>query len=307
MKMLDPKKYGFKKILFGYLLIIVLTLIVVLCSIITFTFTIAPRFKGMTSVFIFSIILILYVGVYIYVLIKTRKYYDRLPDKNKFKVDVSKQTLMYISILLIIFFIFLLSLRFPLQNQGVNDIPLTVKIQAFLTNDSVEFYNQTILLEANKVYNLYNISVELEEPIILNFSFNDSEQKLIFGQNCTFIDEIYEKVNITKDVKLLMIFSNNSIDGMGHFCGKGDFIIMSANSTMHGWVLAHELGHVLSAKIECWRYNLMKEYSRECYGANWITHDFIRDLQPTYLNQDQVNAIVESIKRSFPQQNLTSL
>ncbi|MBU0958732.1 MAG: hypothetical protein KKB31_02175 [Nanoarchaeota archaeon] len=76
---------------------------------------------------------------------------------------------------------------------------------------------------------------------------------------------------------------------------------MSANNSISsGWVLAHELGHVLSAKIECWKYNLMKEYSRECYnGANWFVHDYIRDLQPDYLRQDQVNAIVESIQNRF--------
>jgi len=298
--MLDHKKYGYKKFLLGYLIVIILTLIVSICSILTFTGVIAPRFKGMASVLIFSIIPLLYGSVYIFVLIKTRKYYDKIPEKEKYKIDVSKQTLMYISILLIIFFIFLISLRFPLESRGVNNLPLTVKIQPFLTNDSVSLYNQTALVESNKIYNKYNITVEIEGPIFLKFSFNDSDQKLIFGQNCTFIDEIYEIVNTTNSVKLLMIYSNNSIDGMGHFCGKGDFIIMSSNSTMPGWVLSHELGHVLSAKIECWRYNLMKEYSRVCYnGANWFVHDYIRDLKPDFLTQEQVDAVVNSVQERF--------
>ena len=90
--------------------------------------------------------------------------------------------------------------------------------------------------------------------------------------------------NLANHLKLILINFNGSTSGMGNFCGKGDLIIMSTNSSMQGWVLAHETGHILSAKIECWRYNLTKEYSRECYAANWMTHDFIRDLKPDFLN-----------------------
>ena len=80
--MLDHKKYGYKKFLLGYLIVIILTLIVSICSILTFTGVIAPRFKGMASVLIFSIIPLLYGSVYIFVLIKTRKYYDKIPEKG---------------------------------------------------------------------------------------------------------------------------------------------------------------------------------------------------------------------------------
>lgn len=300
--MLDYKKYGLRKFLIGYLFIIVLTLIVSICSIITFTGVIAPRFKGMISVFIFSIIPLLYLGVYLFVVIKSRKVYNKIPEKEKFKFDVSKQTLMYISIMLVLFFLFLISLRFPFEKQGINNLPLSLTIQPYLANDTLELYNETALYGANDIYKKYNITLDIKDPIKLNFSFNDSDKQFIFTQNCTYIDSLYNLVNSSnEEVKLIMINSNNSIDGMAHFCGKGDLVIMSANNTIYpGWVLAHELGHVLSADISCWKYNLMKEYSRVCYnGANWFVHDYIRDLKPGYLRQDQVDSIVASIQNRF--------
>lgn len=300
--MLDYKKYGLRKFLIGYILIILLTLIVSICSVITFTGVIAPRFKGMLSVIIFSIIPLLYLGVYLFVIFKSQKVYDKIPEKEKFKFDVSKQTLMYISIMLVLFFLFLISLRFPFEKQGVNNIPLSLTIQPYLANDTLELYNETALYGANDIYREYNITLNIKNPIELNFRFNDSDKQFIFTQNCTYIGSLYNIVNNSnKEVKLIIVNSNNSIEGMAHFCEKGDLIIMSANNTMYsGWVLAHELGHVLSAKISCWKYNLMKEYSRVCYnGANWFVHDYIRDLKPDYLKQDQVNAIVESIQTRF--------
>ena len=290
------------KFLIGYILIIILTLIVSICSIITFTGVIAPRFKGMLSVFIFSIIPLLYLGAYLFVIFKSRKVYDKIPEKEKFKFDVSKQTLMYISIMLVLFFLFLISLRFPFGKPGVNEVPLSLIIQPYLANDAVDLYNETALYGADDIYKKYNITLNIKNSIPLNFSFNDSDKELIFMQNCTYIDSLYDIIeNGDKEVKLIIINSNNSVDGMGHFCNKSDLIIMSSNTSISlGWVLAHELGHVLSVKIECWKYNLMKEYSRECYnGANWFVYDYIRDLQPDYLRQDQVNAIVESIQNRF--------
>lgn len=78
--MLDYKKYGLRKFLIEYILIILLTLIVSICSVITFTGVIAPRFKGMLSVFIFSIIPLLYLGAYFFVIFKSRKVYDKIPE-----------------------------------------------------------------------------------------------------------------------------------------------------------------------------------------------------------------------------------
>jgi hypothetical protein len=299
--MLGYKKYGFNKFIFGYIIIMIFTLLAVLCSIITFTFTIAPRFKGMASLFIFSIIPIIYLCIYIYAIANTKKANSNLMEGDKFIFDISKQSLMYTSILLIIFFLFLISLRLPFQKQGINDIPLSINVQPYLANDTLELYNETALFKVNNIYRNYNLTININPQIDLNFSFNSSEKTLIFEQNCTYIDELYKQVNNSdKNVKLIIINSNSSTEGMGNFCGKSDLIIMSANSEMQGWVLAHELGHILSAKKECWKYNLMKEYSKECYnGANWFVHDYIRDLRPNYLNQEQVNAILESVMNRF--------
>jgi len=238
---------------------------------------------------------------FILALSKSKKVYDKLPEKNRFILDVSQQILMYISIILVVFFIFLLSLRFPFEKQGTNSLPLSVNIQPYLTNESLALYNETALYESNYIYTKYNLTIQIKKPSYLNFSFNDSDKKLIFEQNCGFVDELYAKINGNdREVKLIIVNSNNSIDGMAHFCGKGDLIIMSDNSSMPDWVLAHELGHVLSAEVKCWKYNLMKEYSRVCYnGANWFVHDYIRDLKPDFLTQEQVNSIVKSIKERF--------
>lgn len=300
--MLDYKKHGFKKFILGYIIIIVLTIIVSICSVIIFIGVIAPRFKGMTSVFIFSIIPLLYGGVYVFILFKSRKIYDKIPEKDKFKFDLSKQILMYISIMLILFFLFLISLRIPFEKQGINDVPLSLIIQPYLANDTLNIYDENVLYGVNNIYEKYNISIQINNPINLNFSFNNSDKKLIFTQDCIYINSLYNLINNSgKEVKLIMINSNNSIDGMAHFCGKGDLIIMSINNSISPeWVLAHELGHVLSARMECWKYNLMKEYSRACYnGANWFVHDYIRDLKPSYLKQEQVDAIVQSVRTRF--------
>lgn len=299
--MIDHKKYGFRKAIIGYLITIIFTLVVVLASIITFTFTLAPKFKGLLSAFIFLIIPLAYFLVYLYANNKIKRAYNVVDKNIQFRFDLTKQILLYVIIMLTLFFIFLVSLYLPLEKRGVNDSPLNITIQPYLIKETFNSYNESQLLQANKIYLRYNITLYIKEPIKLNRELNESEKTLIFMQNCSFIDYLYNLTNQSgnKSIKLILINSNGSIDGMGNFCGKGDLIIMSVGTTMPGWVLSHELGHILSARIECWRFNLMKELSKECYRANWITHDFIRDLQPDFLNQNQVNSIVNSIKTQF--------
>jgi hypothetical protein len=300
--MLDYKKYGIGKILMGYLIIIILTLVVSLASIFMFAFTLAPKLKGFLSVSVFLIIPLLYILVAIYVFRKVKRFYN-LVDKNiQFRLDLCKQTLVYIIIMLLGFFIFLLFLYFPLEKRGTNEIPLNLTIQPYTFNESLVFYNEINLSRAKKIYSGYNITLNFNSSINLQKNLNQTDKELIFSQNCTAIEKLYDLTNYqnTKTVKLIFIDYNGSIDGMAHFCGKGDLIVMSTNSTIApGWVLAHELGHVLSAEKKCWKFNLMKEYSRECFGANWITHDFIRDFRPDFLNQKQVNALVTSIRTRF--------
>ena len=96
--------------------------------------------------------------------------------------------------MLVAFFVILVSLRFPFEKQGVNDIPLYLNVQPYLTNDTLDLYNETALLESNKIYKNYNLTINILPQVNLNFSFNDSDKTLIFTQNCTYIEELYNKI-----------------------------------------------------------------------------------------------------------------
>lgn len=301
MKKAFHQKYSLGKVLLAYAIMIFFTLIVTLASIWTFTFTLAPLFKGLTSILIFLLIPLLYLGVLIYSNKKIDKFYSLVDKKHQYRLDVIKHILLYIVIMLVLFFIFLLSLYFPLEKPGLNNEPLGFNVQPYLFENQFYLYANENFSKAKEIYSTYNITFSILEPKIINQTMDENYTKLIFTQNCTIIDELFNLTNYQdeKTIKLILVEFNSSTKGMAHICGKGNLAIVTLNNSMSGWVLAHELGHVLGAEKECWRFNLMKEYSRECYGANWITHDFIRDLQPDFLNQEQIDVIVNSIKTRF--------
>lgn len=295
------QKYPPVKVLFAYGIMMFFTLIVTLASIWTFTFAIAPFFKGLTSILVFLTIPLLYLGVLVYSNKKIKQFYNSVDKKHQYKLDVIKHILLYIVIMLMLFFFFLLSLYSPLEKQGLNNEPLSFDIQPYLFENQFYLYPSENFSKAQEIYSLYNITFSILDPIKINQTLEENYTKLIFTQNCTIIEELFNLTNYQdeKTIKLILLEFNGSTKGMAHICGKGNLAIVTLNNSMSGWVLAHELGHVLGAEKECWRFNLMKEYSRECYGANWITHDFIRDLQPDFLNQEQINAVVNSIKTRF--------
>ncbi len=295
------QKYPPVKILLAYIIMMIFTLIVTLASIWTFTFAIAPFFQGLTSILVFLTIPLLYLGVLIYSTRKIKKFYNLVDKKHQYRLDVIKYILLYIVIMLMLFFIFLLSFYFPLEKQGLNNEPLSFNIQPYLFENQFYLYPNENFSKAQEIYSWYNITFSILDPIKINRTLEENYTKLIFTQNCTIIEELFNLTNYQdeKTIKLILLEFNGSTKGMAHICGKGNLAIVTLNNSMSGWVLAHELGHVLGAEKECWRFNLMKEYSRECYGANWITHDFIRDLQPDFLNQEQIDAVVNSIKTRF--------
>jgi hypothetical protein len=295
------QKYPPVKVLLAYGIMMLFTLIVTLASIWTFTFAIAPFFKGLTSILVFLTIPLLYLGVLVYSNKKIKQFYNFVDKKHQYKLDVIKHILLYIVIMLMLFFFFLLSLYFPLEKQGLNNEPLSFDIQPYLFENQFYLYSNENFSKAKEIYSTYNLTFSILEPKIINQTMNENYTKSIFTQNCTIIDELFNLTNYQdeKTIKLILVEFNSSTKGMAHICGKGNLAIVTLNNSMSGWVLAHELGHVLGAEKECWRFNLMKEYSRECYGANWITHDFIRDLQPDFLNQKQIDVIVNSIKTRF--------
>ncbi len=295
------QKYSIWQMLLAYAIIIFFTLIVTLASIWTFTFTLAPLLKGLTSAFAFLIIPLLYLGVYIYANKKIKKAYDLVDKKQQYKWDVVRQILIYIVVMLTLFFLFLLSLYFPLQKQGINNEPLCFRVQPYLFENELYLFSGENFTKAHQIYSKYNISFSILEPKELNQSSNRNFTELIFRQNCSAIEEVFNLTDYedNKTIKLILLEFNSSTKGMAHICGKGNLAIATLNNSMPGWVLAHELGHVLGAEKECWKFNLMKEYSGECFGANWVTHDFIRDLQPDFLNQKQVDVITNSIKTRF--------
>ena len=299
--MINTKKYSFRKILLAYILIILISLTVILSSLFVFAFSLANQFKGLNSVFIFLVIPFSYFLVLLYANKKIKKVYNLVNPNVQFRFDLVKQILWYVIIMLLAFFIFLISLYFPMESKGINLTPLNLTIQPYLLSNDLSHYNETNFLISNKIYSEYNITLHLNPPKELKIDINNSLIKLILQQNCSTIDYVYDNLDKeNKTIKLVFIDLNSSLEGMANICGKGDLIIMSLKpSIAPGWILSHETGHVLSAKVACWKFNLMKEYSRECFAANWITHDYIRDLQPDFLNQKQVNSMVNTIKNNF--------
>jgi len=89
MKKALHNKYPLSKVLLAYIIIIAFTLVVSLASIWTFTFTLAPRFKGLTSAFLFLIIPLLYFGVYLYANSKIKKAYPFVNEKMKKQTESS--------------------------------------------------------------------------------------------------------------------------------------------------------------------------------------------------------------------------
>jgi len=295
------QKYSILQMLLAYAIIIFFTLIVTLASIWIFTFTLAPLLKGLTSAFTFFIIPALYLVVYVYANNKIKKAYHLVDKKQQYKWDIVRQIFVYIVIMLTLFFLFLLSLYFPLQKQGINNESLSFRVQPYLFENELYLYSGENFTKARQIYSKYNISFSILEPIGFNESSNRNLTELIFRQNCSAIEEVFNLTDYqdNKTIKLILLEFNSSTKGMAHICGKGNLAIVTLNNSMPGWVLAHELGHVLGAEKECWKFNLMKEYSGECFGANWVTHDFIRDLQPDFLNQKQVDVITKSVKTRF--------
>jgi hypothetical protein len=274
------------------LLSIVLVFLILVLSIIIFIRMVVPRSKGMTPVLIFLVISL--IGVYGFGFFKFRR-------KSSPILGIFKQILLVTFIILTLFFLFLICLRLTFEKQGTNEVPLFLTIQPYLASDTLDLYNKTVLYEANDIYKKYNLSIHINNPINLNFSFNDSDKRFIRMQNCTFIDALYDLVNdIEREVKLVIVndFSNVISDGMASICNKSDLIIMSANTPISsGWILAHELGHVLSVEKEYLKYNLMKEGSDNI--VNWLVHDYLRNQKPSYLRQEQIDTIVRSVQTRF--------
>jgi len=298
--MIDYKKYGMGKAFFGYVIIMFITLVVCIASVLVFAVTISPNLKGIYSIIIFSIIPLLYGSVSFYLYRKAKPNYNKLDEKRQFIFDVCIGACFYIVIMLTLFLIFLFSLYFPLEARGINNEYLQIKIQPYLiNNEALVNYNQSEISYTNQIYSKYNITLQINQPILIEREINESYKTLILQQNCSILDELYNLTDKKKDsVKLIVInYNGTATDGMASICGNGNMVLMSANTTISsGWVLAHEMGHILNAKISCWRFNLMKEYSGECYAANWVTHNFIRDLRPDFLSQKQVDVMVKTIK-----------
>ncbi len=295
------KKYPLSKIIYAYLIIIFYTLVVSIASIWTFTFTLVPLFRGLTPVLVFLIIPLFYILAYVYINKKGGINYDRLNDSQKYRFDLVKQIIIYIIIMLLLFFVFLIYLYFPMQKQGINMGPLNLTIQPYTFENQSYLYSTENFTKTEYIYSKYNLTVSILDPIEFNRTIDENYTRLIFAQNCTSVEEVFNLTNYsdTKTIKLVLLEFNGSVKGMAHICGKGNLAIVTLNDSMSGWVLAHELGHVLGAEKECWRFNLMKEYSKECSEANWISHNFIREMQPDFLNQKQVDIIVGSTKSRF--------
>jgi hypothetical protein len=295
--MLDYKKYGIKKTLLGYLIVIFFGLVVSLLSIFLFTFSLVHYFSGLIPIFVFSSIPLAYFLVAIFIFKVSKKRYSSVDKGLQFRLDLCKTIVVYIVVLLSIFLIFLIYLAFPFAEIGTNNIPLSISIQPYSLKDTISSYSENDFSLAKEIYSEYNITLQIESIIYLNQTAGDVDK--IFSQNCTSVESIYNLTDkeSSKTVKLVLIDYKSHRGGMAHICGIDNLMIINLNgSSSAGWVLAHELGHIFGAKSECWRFNLMKEYSGYCPKSNWITHNFIKELYPNFLDQQQVDIIVNSIK-----------
>lgn len=221
--------------------------------------------------------------------------------KNKYFWIVFIQAMMIILILILLLFVLLLTFSIPLQKRGINNEPLTFIVQPYLLGNELNLYLNENFSKANAIYSKYNFTFTILNPITLNITLDENEREKILYQNCTLIDRLYNLTNYENEkiIKIIFLKFNKTDNGMGYICNKSNLAIISLNNSKSGWVLAHELGHILGAGKKCWKFNLMKEYSKECSSINSFTHNFIRNLQPDLLYQEQVNTMVNSIKERF--------
>ena len=136
--------------------------------------------------------------------------------------------------MLMLFFIFLLSFYFPLEKQGLNNEPLSFNIQPYLFENQIYLYSNENFSKAEEIYSRYTISFSILDPIKINQTLEDNYTKLIFNQNCTIIEELFNLTNYQdeKTIKLILIEYNGSIGGMAHICGKGNLAIITLNNSI---------------------------------------------------------------------------
>jgi len=180
-----------------------------------------------------------------------------------------------------------------------------VPIDVYILDKTIEKEGALSVIEdANKIWNQYNVSFQVESIVELENVMLEKEKSILFNENnCTLIKPIMNKIikNDTLTKKIILIHTKNrETDGRACVCGC-DFAIIDSFSKFNflrnrvlGWNLAHEMGHLLQAQtVICKEKNLMIE---DC-GNNFFYLIYYKYLlKPKLLKKDQIESVHNALK-----------
>ena len=207
-------------------------------------------------------------------------------------------------IILITFCGTLLVLSIPQEKIGLNEKIINIPTNLYVVNNEASLKDiDEALRGANRIWNHYNISLKVKEIHFLESPIVNSDRKMMYEEeNCSALTTLTNHIlGDTPNNSLNIIFvnsSNSTVQGKGCVCDC-NYILLDPKKGDVGWNLAHEMGHMLSANVSFWQWNLMIECSSECskpYALQGIEHDLIKSLKPYFLSKTQISSVLNAIK-----------
>jgi len=181
---------------------------------------------------------------------------------------------------------------------GVNKNPQNISLDIYIINKiltkekALDYVN-----EANKIWNKYNITIQINKIYFKNVNLSKDETDYLFKkgyteEECINYSKILSKFIENNELKIIFLDDlENGIKGRGCICNC-TFVIVAPEKILFkdftGWNLAHEIGHLLGLEdirsCERIKKNLMNdEYKKVLWKSD-------------YLTQDQVNKIINKVR-----------
>jgi hypothetical protein len=190
----------------------------------------------------------------------------------------------------------------PSEPKGVNIEPIEAEFNFYIVNDEIDQQDlNKYVLEADKIWNKYNISVLINKTYYVNINLSNEERNLLYTniseintkeENKRICDEEYMPIinqitNNNPNMSIIFV-EGKGASGRGSLCENSFAIFKYEKNSwvdVTGWNLAHEMGHIfgLGDSSNIYKINLMNDKHK----IFW---------KPSFLTQEQVDIIVKSIK-----------
>ena len=175
------------------------------------------------------------------------------------------------------------------ESKGENSNSQNMKFDLYIINNSttLEKFNHD-LIRANKIWNKYNINLEMNKFYFID-ELNENQTLFLLDVNATDEEECAKYLDIISfsnksDMRVLVLDSNSKYKGRGCICGCNSVILEPKKELFRdltGWNLAHEFGHIFGLVDLRNRYNLM------C--------DEFKLIQPKFINQEQMDSVINNV------------